>query len=308
VSDAHWRRPVPRRGRPLGESRGPLVSDLWCGLAPLLRRRDVEDPMLEVRDLMAAVVDKPRWWPARHAEEPLEPAVADRICMAVMLRASGAPFAYAAGRAAFRHLTLHVDDRVLIPRPETEVLVDAVLEWSAHRPGGLAIDVGTGSGAIALALASEGAFDRVIGTDVSTGAVRVAESNMQLVSGVLRAPVEIRQGSLLAPAAGERARVVVSNPPYIAFDELPDLPMSVRNWEPPIALYAGDGGMAMTAALAREAAAVLEPGGLLAMEIDCRRGAACAELLRAQGCYHDVRVRPDLTGRDRVLTATREDG
>ena len=92
------------------------------------------------------------------------------------------------------------------------------------------------------------------------------------------------------------------------YGEMQDLPRGVRDWEPPIALYAGDGGMAVTAALARAAADVLEPGGLLAIEIDCRRGAACAELLRAQGCYHDVRVRPDLTGRDRVLTATRQDG
>ena len=120
--------------------------------------------------------------------------------------------------------------------------------------------------------------------------------------------MEVRHGSMLAPVRGESARVVVSNPPYIAYGEMLELPRSVRDWEPPVALYAADGGMAAIAVLAREAAGVLEPGGLLAMEIDCRRGAACAELLRAQGCYHDVRVRPDLTGRDRVLTATRQDG
>lgn len=287
---------------------GMSVADLRYSLGVMLRGR-VDEHDAEARDLIAAVAEQPRLWPSAHPEAWLDADVVTRVCQAASERIRGAPFAYAVGRAAFRHLTLHVDQRVLIPRQETEVLVDAVLEWSAARgASGLAIDVGTGSGAIALALANEGAFDRVIATDVSTSAVQVARANAERLAGVLRAPVEFRQGTLLEPVRGETARVVVSNPPYIAYGEMQELPPSVRDWEPPIALYAGDGGMAVTAALAREAAHVLEPGGLLAIEIDCRRGAACAELLRAQGCYHDVRVRPDLTGRDRVLTATRQDG
>ena len=287
---------------------GMSVADLRYSLGVMLRGR-LDEHDVEARDLIAAVAERPRLWPSAHPEAWLNADVVTRVCQAVRERLRGAPFAYAVGRAAFRHLTLHVDQRVLIPRQETEVLVDAVLEWSAARgAGGLAIDVGTGSGAIALALSNEGAFDRVIATDVSTSAVQVARANAERLAGALRAPVEFRQGTLLGPVRGETARVVVSNPPYIAYGEMQELPPSVRDWEPPIALYAGDGGMAVTAALAREAADMLEPGGLLAIEIDCRRGAACAELLRAQGCYHDVRVRPDLTGRDRVLTATRQDG
>ena len=295
-------------GIALGLSGGQMVGDLLRVFRVAFRGR-IENHDAEVRDLIAAVAGKPRSWPMLHADEILEERVVLDICDAVVRRLRGAPFAYAVGRAAFRHLTLTVDDRVLIPRQETEVLVDVVLEWESSRgSGGLAIDVGTGSGAIAIALANEGAFDRVIGTDVSSGALQVARANADRLAAALRAPVEFRQGSLLAPVRGELARVVVSNPPYIAYREMLELPRSVRDWEPPTALYAGDEGMAVIAALARDAAAVLEPGGLLAMEIDCRRGAACAELLRAQGCYHDVRVRPDLTGRDRVLTATRQDG
>ncbi len=293
----------------LGVNDGVAVHELRRKMSMVFAAREMDQPDAEARDLIAAVMGQPRFWPSLHPNARLEEPVLMKVCEAVVRRARGAPFAYAVGRAAFRHLTLHVDDRVLIPRQETEVLVDVVLEWAAARgPGGLAIDIGTGSGAIALALANEGAFDRVIATDVSTGAVQVARANAERLAGALHAPVEIRQGALVAPVRGERARVVVSNPPYIAYREMQELPSSVRNWEPPTALYAGDGGMAVIAALAREAATVLEPGGLLAMEIDCRRGAACAELLRAQGCYHDVRVRPDLTGRDRVLTATRQDG
>lgn len=297
---------------PLGDERGgTTVRALRLALGEALAAAGIADADAEARDILAAVAGEPRFWPSLNPGVPLDARVAQRARGAAAQRARGAPFAYAVGLAAFRHLTLEVDHRVLIPRQETEVLVDVVLEWvrsDARRAGGLAVDVGTGSGAIALALANEGAFDRVIATDISAGAARVARANVERLAGVLHAPVEVREGSLLSPVRGERARVVVSNPPYIAYREIVELPSSVRDWEPPTALYAADGGMAVIAALAREAADVLEPGGLVAMEIDCRRGAACADLLRAQGCYHDVRVRPDLTGRDRVLTATRQDG
>jgi release factor glutamine methyltransferase len=211
--------------------------------------------------------------------------------------------AYAAGCAAFRHLTLDVDQRVLIPRPETEVLVDLVLARAGE--GGIAVDIGTGSGCIALALASEGRFARVIGTDISLDALTVARRNVERCAASLRSPVEMRHGSLLEPVRGERARVVVSNPPYIASDELQSLPRDVRDWEPPLALYSGDRGMALTTALVREASDVLEDGGLMAIEVDCRRAALVAERMAADGRYVDVSVMLDLTGRERFVLARR---
>jgi release factor glutamine methyltransferase len=219
-------------------------------------------------------------------------------------RAAGAPFAYAVGRSAFRNLTLHIDERVLIPRQETEMLVDEIL---TRERTGLAIDVGTGSGAIALALASEGQFDRVIGTDVSSGAVSVARANGERLAPVLRAILDWREGALLAPVEGERARVLASNPPYIAFDEAVSLPDSVRDWEPPFALYSASGGMAATAGIIRGAPDVLEPGGLLVLELDSRRASLAAELALASGRYRDVSVRLDLAGRERFLIARRKD-
>jgi len=193
---------------------------------------------------------------------------------------------------------------VLIPRQETELLVDEVL---AREATGLAIDIGTGSGAIALALASEGRFDRVIGTDVSSGAVAVARANGERLAPSLNAAVEWREGSLFAPIEGERARVLVSNPPYISFDEALTLPESVRDWEPPFALYSASGGMAITASIIRGAPDVLVPGGLLVMELDSRRASLAAELALASGRYRDVSVRLDLTGRERFLIARRKD-
>lgn len=279
---------------------GALVREL----SERLRAGGVEEAGREARDIVAAVVDMPRFWPSMNASEPLEAGYVDRARAAAARRASGAPFAYAVGRAAFRHVTLDVDERVLIPRQETEVLVEAVLEC-ARRDGGVAVDVGTGSGAIALALAMEGAFDLVIGTDVSLGAIAVASANAARLAPAMKAPLEFRAGSLLAPVRDVRARVVVSNPPYIAYDEAAALPRSVHDWEPVVALFSGAGGMAATAEIIRGAPAILESGGLLALEVDSRRAALAAEMALADGRYSDVTVRLDLAGRERILLARR---
>jgi release factor glutamine methyltransferase len=166
-------------------------------------------------------------------------------------------------------------------------------------------DVGTGSGAIALALATESRCARVIATDVSLDALAVARANAALLAHALVAEVEFRHGSLLAPLRGLRLRAVVSNPPYIAYDEAAELPSSVRDWEPSIALLSGSEGMAAIAAIARDAADVLEPGGLLALEVDSRRASLAAELVASDGRYSDVRVRLDLAGRERFVLAVR---
>jgi len=280
------------------------VGSMVREIAAMLSEANVPEAKREAGDLIAAIYDVPRFWALLHEDEMVGAELAEQCRRAARHRRSGAPFAYAVGRSAFRHLTLHVDERVLIPRQETELLVDEVL---AREPTGLAIDIGTGSGAIALALASEGKFSRVIGTDVSSGAIAVARANGERLASSLTAPVEWREGALLAPVAGERARVLVSNPPYIAFDEAPALPESVRDWEPPFALYSASGGMAITASIIRGAPDVLEPGGLLVMELDARRASLAAELALASGRYRDVAVRLDLAGRERFLIARRKD-
>ncbi|MDQ2767709.1 MAG: peptide chain release factor N(5)-glutamine methyltransferase [Gemmatimonadota bacterium] len=279
---------------------GALVRELTAMLAAA----NIADAKREAGDIIAAMRDASRFWARLHEDEMAGAGLAEECHRAALHRCAGAPFAYAVGRSAFRNLTLHVDERVLIPRQETELLVDEVL---AREPTGLAIDIGTGSGAIALALASEGKFDRVIGTDVSSGAIAVARANGERLAHELSAIVEWREGALLAPVAGERARVLASNPPYIAFDEAMSLPESVRDWEPPFALYSASGGMAITASIIRGAPDVLEPGGLLVMELDSRRASLAAELALASGRYRDVSVRLDLAGRERFLIARRKD-
>jgi release factor glutamine methyltransferase len=234
-------------------------------------------------------------------ERQHEPASAVLVSFwaAVQRRASGMPLPYAVGRSGFRTLELKLDPRALIPRPETEGLVDLVL-----RPGprGVVADVGTGCGCIALSLAleGEGGVSRVIAVERSPGAAALARENVELVRP--RVPVEVREGDLLAPLAGERVRAIVSNPPYLTEREWRELDPAVRQFEPREALVSGRDGLEATRALLAGAAALLEPGGMLALEIDERR----AERVRAVAREHRwprVAIHEDLFGRPRFLLA-----
>lgn len=258
------------------------------------------------RDLLAAVLGRPRSWPAANRSDCVGDPDASRARAAARAIRGGMPFAYAVGTAAFRHLTLRVDRRVLIPRPETEVLVDLALEATAGR--GTIADVGTGSGAIALALAAEGAYDRVLATDLSDDALCVARANLEAIPATRRDVVEFRGGDLVAAIAGERVTALVSNPPYIASPERTDLPAAVREWEPAIALFGGDDGMGAIRRLVQGAADVVAPGGHLVIEVDARRASLAHDLAASNGAWRDVAIRPDLTGRDRFLTARRATG
>lgn len=243
-----------------------------------------------------------RSWPSLHSDEVLEDKSAAESIGAARLRALGAPIQYAVGKAAFRHLTLLVDKRVLIPRPETEMLVDIVLERA--RSGSVA-DVCTGSGAIALALATEGGYDRVIATDLSIDALDVARENAARTGTSVRAKIELRHGSFLAPLAGELLDAVVSNPPYIAEDEMESLPPEVREWEPKDALQSGRDGLDAIRAITAGAPDVMKPGALLALEVDTRRADLASDILKSDRRYEKIEILDDLTGRPRFVLARR---
>lgn len=282
---------------------GASVRSLYDETRAVLEHADVERPADEARDIIAAVLEVPRFWPVTNADYPVGAATADAVRHATRQRSRGAPFAYAVGRAAFRSYTLRVDQRVLIPRQETEELVDAVLALDLE---GTAIDVGTGSGAIAIALAAEGRFSRVIATDISHDALAVARDNVTRCASLFRAPVELRQGAGLTPVRDAAASLLVSNPPYIATAECRDLPASVRDWEPPLALYSGVDGMPVTRSLISGARDVLAIGGVLALEVDCRRATLVSGIIEAEGSFTDITVKLDLSGRARIVLARRQ--
>ena len=278
----------------------------------LLERAGVPDPRREAATLWAAVAgDGTRrgdvW--LRRDREP-SPEVARRFREALKRRARGVPFAYAVGSVGFRTLELQIDSRALIPRPETEGLVELVLDWArgagerdeGRGRGGVAADIGTGCGCIALSLAVEGEFDRVIAVERSAAAAALARENVERVRPPV--PVEVREGDLLAPlGGGARLRAIVSNPPYLTDAEYASVNPGVRLFEPREALVGGGDGLAVTRALLAGARGLLELGrGLIALEIDERRAAETAALARAHG-WSQVVVREDLFGRPRFLLA-----
>ncbi len=222
--------------------------------------------------------------------------------------ATGEPLQYVLGRWGFRHLDLVVDRRVLIPRSETETVVEVALlrARSMHGPI-ICADLGTGSGAIGLSLASELPLDDVTVwmTDRSMDALDVARAN---VAGLGRAAANVRLAhgqwfeALPAELRG-RLAVVVSNPPYVADNDL-ELESIVREWEPAIALFGGPDGLDEIRRLAAEAPHWLRPGGWLIVEIGSAQGTYVMELLRDAG-FDEVEIAPDLHGRDRVAVARR---
>jgi release factor glutamine methyltransferase len=230
-------------------------------------------------------------------ESPAEPEVEAWARLATARRAAGEPLAYVSGVAGFRQLTLAVDRRVLIPRPETEGLVQLVLD---AMPSGTVADVGTGSGCIALSLALEGDYRLVVAIDRSPEALGVARANARQAG----LAVALVQGDLLTTGRSQQFDVVVSNPPYLSGSEWEGLDRSVRDWEPRLALESGADGLASTRRLLAEAGAVMVPGGLLALELDHSRAALVAAMARRAG-WCDVAVTQDLFGRDRFLTARR---
>ena len=226
-------------------------------------------------------------------------------------RVGGEPVQYITGRAAFRGLDLAVSSAVLIPRPETEGLVEAVLDVlreelaSWPRPG--VLDLGTGSGAVALAIAAEWPRASVTATDASADALAVAHANAAACG--LADRVRLLRGDWFEPiAADERFEVVVSNPPYIAIGEREFLPRNVREFEPEQALYSGESGLEALHEIIEEAPRHLVGGGLLALELAEMRAREVAGWLEGARDWERITLQDDLAGRPRVLLARRQSG
>jgi release factor glutamine methyltransferase len=298
---------VTNSGAPFFPTTLPIgtIGDLLAGCAAMLESEGVAEPQREAREIVAAVLDVPKFWAAANAVADASPRVARSVIRAAMKRASGMPLAYAVGRASFRHLTLEVDERVLIPRVETEVLVERVLERCSPKTRAIA-DIGTGSGAIALSLAFEGKFERVFATDVSLDAINVATANAASLAKGLQSPVVFRHGSLLAPLRGEKLDAIVCNPPYISFAEIGELPADVRDWEPSVALLCAQDGLSVTRELIHQAPEAIGSGGFLALEVDTVRAGTVAEMIAVDGRYAEIEVLLDLTGRERFVFARRD--
>ncbi len=281
-----------------------LQMILWS--ADYLTEKGVEAGRLDAEWLLSAALGVDRLQLYLQYDRPLSPEERAAFKPLLRRRAGREPLQYIIGRTAFRQLELKTDPRVLIPRPETEMLVQEVLDWAsaAGRSLGYVWDVGTGTGAVALSLAVEGVCTGVVATDSSPDALSVAAENAERydVNGL----VELRAGSLFESLEeGERFDIIVSNPPYIAEGERGELEPEVRDWEPSEALFAGEDGLDFIRQLVAGAPDRLVAGGLLALECALGQAERITTLLNATEAFAGVRIRPDLTGRPRFVIAQR---
>ena len=249
----------------------------------------------EAELLLAHVLGRDHGWLYAHGTDPLAPVDAERFEALVARRVGGEPVAYLTGRRGFWTLDLQVGPDTLIPRPETERLVELAVERiPADRPCRVA-DLGTGSGAIALAIASERPQARVVASDASAAALEVARTNAA-EAGL--ANVELRQGDWFGPLAGERFDLVASNPPYIAAGD-PHLAQGDLRHEPAAALASGPDGLDDIRSIIAAAPEHLLPGGWLLLEHGHDQGPAVRALLHGAG-FEEVETATDLERRDRV--------
>lgn len=245
--------------------------------------------------LLAHAADRPRSWLHAHADDEADASVVARYADLLARRMAGEPVAYLTGSRGFWRLDLRVTPDTLVPRPETELLVELALDRLPVDRALRIADLGTGSGAIALALAHERPRAQVVATDASVAALEVARDN----AGALRiGNLAFRHGDWLAPLAGERFDLIASNPPYVALGD-PHLDEGDLRFEPPAALSSGVDGLDAIRAIARDAPAHLVAGGWLLLEHGWEQGAAVRELLRQAG-FAEVLTGRDLERRDRV--------
>jgi release factor glutamine methyltransferase len=259
----------------------------------LLGRAGVDSPALDAELIAAHVLGLSRLELTTARERELPAAEVDSVRALVVRRAAREPLAYVLGEWGFRRLVLLTDRRALVPRPETEVVVERALAAIVGVAAPRVLDVGAGTGAIALALVDERTDARVAATDVSADALALARENADR----LGLAVELVHGSLLAGLAGP-FDLVVSNPPYVLAAELETLEPEVRDWEPRAATV--DAGQ--TGELVRAAREALAPGGALVIECHADRAGEVAALLAGAG-YGPTTITRDLAGRERVVEA-----
>ena len=273
------------------------LGDALAHATARLAEAGVESARLEAERLLAKACDDcARAFLYAELDRKLTPEQAAAFEVGVARREQREPLAYVLGEWGFRRLTLKTDRRALIPRPETEIVVERALEHIRGLDEPDVLDVGTGTGAIALAIADELPGARVTAIDVSTGALALARENLELTG--VNGRVRLVEHDLTSGLGEGDFDLVVSNPPYVEPEELPTLQPEVRDWEPRIALVAPGA----TENLARAAREALRPGGWLVLETAAGAGDRLERLLSGLG-FDEVAITPDLAGRDRVAQA-----
>ena len=287
------------------------MNDVWTIQAALnwcqgyLERHGDENPRLSAQWLLSYATGLSRIEVYTNFDKPLSCEERAFLRDAVTRRGTGEPLQYIQGKAPFRYLMIHVRPGVLIPRPETELIVDEVIAYAAaHTTDVLdVVDCCTGSGCIACAIASEIDSAHVLATDISPEALEVARENVHALS--LDERIDVREADLLSVCADESADVIATNPPYVPVSVMRGLPYEVAHFEPELALVAGDDGLDIFRRLLPEMMRVLRTGGMFVCELHETCLDVAATLARETG-FVDVRIVNDLTLRPRFLVAYKE--
>ena len=276
------------------------LLDILENTSQFFASKGLENARLQAELLLAAVLGVKRLDLYLQFERPLHRSEVDRYREYVRQRLRRVPVQYITGVAAFRHLELAVTPAVLIPRPETEVLVDIALEVLPE--GGRVLDLCCGSGAVALALAQEAAAAQVVAADVSAAALEAAKANAQRCG--LAGRVKWHCGDLFVPLCGTAPfDLIAANPPYVRWRDLAQLAPEVRDYEPQLALDGGEDGLAFYRRIAQEAADFMRPGGYLLLEVGDGQSAVVADLLTRSERLTEVHIRPDLNQIPRIVVA-----
>ena len=271
------------------------------------QRNNVPEPRTSAEVLLAHVLAEDRLFLYLNYDRPMEASelAAYRAC--IKRRLGGEPNQYITGLQEFWSLPLRVSPDVLIPRPETEVLVEAVLEFlDKADPNVDILDLGTGSGAIAIALARELPAARIVAADLSMAALRLAQENAKLNQVDER--ISFVRGDMFGaiPGGSQKFKVVVTNPPYISHAEILELPREIRDFEPHHALEGGPDGLTAIRHIIAEAPTVLSQAGALFMEMGADQTENVSALVRESQRYENYRIIKDYSGLDRVLVASKK--
>jgi release factor glutamine methyltransferase len=283
---------------------GSEVRHLLSEASRRLEKAGADTPLMESQLLLGIVTGRSRLEILRDVDAAVTPEEAHKFDELVKRRVLREPLAYLRGTQEFYGLTFEVSPAVLVPRPETELLVDLAIEKLKNKPNLTLVDVGTGSGCIAVAAAVQLPHLRVIAVDISPEALKVAERNA--ISNAVRARIQFIQSDLLQDFSPESADMVVANPPYIPSNEVSLLQPEVRNFEPRLALDGGLDGFAIHYRLIKQAAIVLKQGGWLGIEVAIGQARKLSAKLRQDG-WNKVQIIKDLAGIDRVVIGEKPD-
>ncbi len=285
----------------MSESGPTKVVDVLAASSEYLDQKGVENPGLASKLLLSRLLN------CKHLElnfkfnEDLTDKQLEAMRRGVKRVAAGEPVQHVIGETGFRDETIQVDNRALIPRPETEILVETVLKcdplWKRDKP--FIVEVGTGSGCIAISIARERTHAQIVAFDISNDALELARTNV--TESGLDSRITLAQADVSDALDPECVDAVVSNPPYIASDEIEQLDVQVKDHEPRVALDGGAGGIEIIENVIYDAAMVLKPGGYIFLEIGAEQGEAVSSLLQDAG-FEGIAVDQDLANRDRVVS------